>query len=238
MLFYIPIIITVIFGIGLVVSFYKNARLRFQLDFLRQISQEEQNKNHLLEIQKIEHIKRIEQLLSQSKYQESLISEFNKIKADSNDATKAALFELGNQLSKQLIEIHKKENQETREISEKAIKETSSRFNSEFERIVGMVGSLSKEVSLSKDTVDIIKNSLLSPSGAGNLAEITLENILRSSGLRVNIDFMMQYSTNDEDHSIFRPDAVIFLPSNKLMVVDAKASKFLVEDQDDLKKPC
>ena len=58
MLFYIPIIITVIFGIGLVVSFYKNARLRFQLDFLRQISQEEQNKNHLLEIQKIEHIKR------------------------------------------------------------------------------------------------------------------------------------------------------------------------------------
>lgn len=235
MLFYIPIIITTIFGIGLVFSFYKNARLQFQLNFLSQISQEEQNKNSLLEIQRIEYVKRIEQLLSQSKYQESLISEFNKIKADSNDATKAALFELGNQLSKQLIEIHKKENQETREISEKTIKETSSRFNSEFERIVSMVGSLSKEVSLSKDTVDIIKNSLLSPSGAGNLAEITLENILKSSGLRVSIDFMMQYSTNDENHSIFRPDAVIFLPSNKLMVVDAKASKFLVEDQDDLK---
>ena len=143
MLFYIPIIITTIFGIGLVFSFYKNARLQFQLDFLRQISQEEQNKNNLLEIQRIEYVKKIEQLLSQSKYQESLISEFNKIKADSNDATKAALFELGNQLSKQLIEIHKKENQETREISEKTIKETSSRFNSEFERIVSMVGSLS-----------------------------------------------------------------------------------------------
>jgi hypothetical protein len=55
MLFYIPIIITTIFGIGLVFSFYKNARLRFQLDFLRQISQEEQNKNNLLEIQKIEY---------------------------------------------------------------------------------------------------------------------------------------------------------------------------------------
>jgi len=235
MLVYISIILAAIFGLGLVYSFYKNERLRFQLDFLSQISQEEQNKNNLLEIQKIEYIQRIEQLLSQSKYQERLISEFNKIKADSNDATKAALFELGNQLSKQLIEIHKKENQETREISEKTIKETSSRFNAEFERIVGMVGSLSKEVSLSKDTVDIIKNSLLSPSGAGSLAEITLENILRSSGLRVNIDFMMQYSTNDEDHSIFRPDAVIFLPNNKLMVVDAKASKFLVDDQDDLK---
>ena len=70
MLFYIPIIITTIFGIGLVFSFYKNARLQFQLDFLRQISQEEQNKNNLLEIQRIEYVKRIEQLLSQSKYQE------------------------------------------------------------------------------------------------------------------------------------------------------------------------
>ncbi len=235
MTLYISIMLAAVFGIGLVYSFYKNARLSFQLDFLGRLSQEEKNKNNLLEAQKIEYIQRIEQLSSQSKYQEHLISEFNKIKADSNDATKAALFELGNQLSKQLIEIHKKENQETREFSEKSIKETTSRFNAEFERIVGMVGSLSKEVSLSKDTVDIIKNSLLSPSGAGSLAEITLENILRSSGLRVGLDFVMQYSTSDEEHNAFRPDAVIFLPSNKLMVVDAKASKFLVEDQDDLK---
>ena len=223
MLLYISVMLATIFGIGLVYSFYKNARLSFQLDFLKELSQEEQHKNNLLETQKIEYIQRIEQLLSQSKYQESLINEFNKIKADSNDATKAALFELGNQLSKQLIEIHKKENQETREFSEKSIKETSSRFNAEFERIVGMVGSLSKEVSLSKDTVDIIKNSLLSPSGAGSLAEITLENILKASGLRVGVDFIMQYSAIDEEHSSFRPDAVVFLPGNKLMVVDAKA---------------
>ena len=235
MTLYILITVATILGLGLVYSFYKNARLSFQLDFLKELSQEEQHKNNLLETQKIEYIQRIEQLLSQSKYQESLINEFNKIKADSNDATKVALFELGNQLSKQLIEIHKKENQETREFSEKSIKETSSRFNAEFERIVGMVGSLSKEVSLSKDTVDIIKNSLLSPSGAGSLAEITLENILKASGLRVGVDFIMQYSAIDEEHSSFRPDAVVFLPGNKLMVVDAKASKFLVEDQNDLK---
>ena len=133
MTLYILIIVATILGLGLVYSFYKNARLSIQLDFLKQLSQEEQNKNNLLEVQKIEYIKRIEQLLSQTKYQESLINEFNKIKTDSNDATKAALFELGNQLSKQLIEIHKKENQEAREFSEKSIKETSSRFNAEFE---------------------------------------------------------------------------------------------------------
>jgi DNA recombination protein RmuC len=235
MLLYILIILAIIFGIGLVYFFYKNTRLSFQVDFLKELSQEEQNKTNLLETQNIEYIKKIEQISSKVAYQENLINEFTKIKADSNDATKVALLELGNQLSKQLIEIHKQENQETREFSEKNIKETSSRFNAEFERIVAMVGSLSKEVSLSKDTVDIIKNSLLSPSGAGSLAEITLENILRSSGLRTGLDFIMQYSAGGEDHSTFRPDAVIFLPSNRLMIVDAKASKFLVEDQGDLK---
>ena len=92
MTLYILITVATILGLGLAYSFYKNARLSIQLDFLKQLSQEEQNKNNLLEVQKIEYIKRIEQLLSQTKYQESLINEFNKIKADSNDATKAALF--------------------------------------------------------------------------------------------------------------------------------------------------
>jgi DNA recombination protein RmuC len=98
-----------------------------------------------------------------------------------------------------------------------------------------MVGALSKEVYQSKDIVDVIKNSLLSPSGAGNLAEITLENILKSSGLRNNLDFIMQYSLATEDKAVLRPDSVVFLPDDKLMVIDAKASKFLVDDQDDLK---
>jgi len=44
----------------------------------------------------------------------------------------------------------------------------------------------------------------------------------------------MQYSIISEDRTILRPDALIFLPNNNLMVVDAKASKFLVEDNKDL----
>jgi DNA recombination protein RmuC len=87
----------------------------------------------------------------------------------------------------------------------------------------------------SKDTVDVIKNSLLSPAGAGKLAEITLENILKSSGLRSNLDFSIQHTIAGEDSSKLRPDALIFLPSNNIMVVDAKASKFLVEDADSTK---
>ena len=178
------------------------------------------------------HFQKIQQLSEKLKYQEKMISDFEKLKEESKESTKVILFELGNELSKQLIEIHKKENRESRESSEKNIQETAKKFNSEFERIVGMVGSLSKEVAQSKDIVDVIKNSLLSPSGAGALAEITLENIIKSSGLRLNTDYRMQYSVQDENQDTLRPDSIVFLPSNRVMIIDAKASKFLVDEAD------
>lgn len=232
---YIPIIISIFFAIGFVYIAYKNARLKIQLGFLNDTYAEQKELAVKYENEKINHIQKIEQLSEKVQYQEKFIADFEKLREESTKATKATLFDLGNELSKQLIDLHKKENKESREISEKNINETTAKFNSEFERVVNMVGALSKEVSQSKDTVDVIKNSLLSPSGAGNLAEITLENILKSSGLRSNLDFTMQYSVVSEDKLTLRPDAIIFLPNNNLMIVDAKASKFLVDDQGDLK---
>ncbi|GAB4163174.1 MAG: DNA recombination protein RmuC [Rickettsiaceae bacterium] len=236
MVIYAAVALSIFVGSCFVYLFYSKAKLRLQLAYIEKIATEESNKNNILNAEKIEYIQKIEQLSGQLKYQQHLIEEFNKLKAESHESAKAALFDLGNNLSKQLIEIHKKENQESRELSEQNIKTTTSKFNAEFERIVGMVGALNKEVTQSKDTVDIIKNSLLSPSGAGSLAEITLENILRSSGLRSGVDFVMQYSINSEEEKLaLRPDCVLFLPGDRLMVIDAKASKFLVEDQTDLK---
>lgn len=235
MIFYILVVFSIILASALVFVTYKNAGLKMHLRFLEEASNADKSELETLEKERITHIQKIEQLSGKLQYQQQFIEEFEKLRDESKSSTKAALFDLGNELSKQLIELHKKENKESREFSEKSINETASKFNSEFERIVNMVGSLSKEVSQSKDTVDVIKNSLLSPSGAGSLAEITLENILKSSGLRSQIDFMMQYSVSGDDSEMLRPDAVVFLPSDKLMIIDAKASKFLVDDQNDLK---
>ncbi|MFK7974150.1 MAG: DNA recombination protein RmuC [Rickettsiaceae bacterium] len=232
MILYTAIGFGLILSVALIVVLYNRFILKLQLDNANQLAEEEKQKNTQLELGNIEYIKEIERLKGQLKYQEQLINEFKKLKIDTHESAKAALFDLGSQLSKQLIDIHKKENLETRTLSEKNIQQTTSKFNAEFERIVGLVGSLNKEITQSKDTVDIIKNSLLSPSGAGSLAEITLENILKSSGLSVGVDFIMQYNITDSDNQItLRPDAVVFLPANKLMVIDAKASKFLVDYQ-------
>ena len=232
MILYISIVFSVISFGFLGFSLYRNVKLNIESKFLNESLQEYKDQNTSLEEEKFEHVQKIQQLSEKLKYQEQMIRDFEKLKEESKESTKAVLFELGNELSKQLIEIHKKENRESRENSEKNIQETAKKFNSEFERIVGMVGSLSKEVAQSKDIVDVIKNSLLSPSGAGALAEITLENIMKSSGLRLNIDYRMQYSVQDENQDTLRPDSIVFLPSDRVMIIDAKASKFLVDEAD------
>ncbi|KIJ88210.1 DNA recombination protein RmuC [Rickettsia asembonensis] len=219
--------------LALIIWFYvKTKTLKTQLQFLSEQNLEIINNNQLLNQEKIGCLQKIEQLKCKVEYQEQTIKDSEKIREESFSSAKAALFDLGKDLSKQLIEIHKMENNAARELAEKNIATASGKFNSEFERLITMVGALNKDIEQSKGTVDLIKQSLLSPIGAGLLAEITLENILKSSGLRPNLDFIMQYGLTTTDSGKLRPDALIFLPSGNLMVIDSKASKFLVDEQD------
>ncbi|CEO16435.1 DNA recombination protein RmuC [Rickettsia monacensis] len=227
------IITTLLILLALIIWFYvKTKTLRTQLQFLSEQNLEISNNNQLLNQEKIGYLQKIEQLKCKVEYQEQTIKDSEKIREESFSSAKAALFDLGKDLSKQLIEIHKMENTAARELAEKNIATASGKFNSEFERLITMVGALNKDIEQSKGTVDLIKQSLLSPIGAGLLAEITLENILKSSGLRPNLDFIMQYGLTTTDSGKLRPDALIFLPSGNLMVIDSKASKFLVDEQD------
>ncbi|KJW03361.1 rmuC family protein [Rickettsia endosymbiont of Ixodes pacificus] len=227
------IITTLLILLALIIWFYvKTKTLRTQLQFLSEQNLEISNNNQLLNQEKIGYLQKIEQLKCKVEYQEQTIKDSEKIREESFSSAKAVLFDLGKDLSKQLIEIHKMENTAARELAEKNIATASGKFNSEFERLITMVGALNKDIEQSKGTVDLIKQSLLSPIGAGLLAEITLENILKSSGLRPNLDFIMQYGLTTTDSGKLRPDALIFLPSGNLMVIDSKASKFLVDEQD------
>lgn len=150
-------------------------------------------------------------------------------KSESVQHAKAAIFEIGNQLSVKLIEEHKRETQESKKESQDAVGETTAKLQEQYENLIKFIGSLESKVNDSADTVDIVRRSLLSPSGAGSLAEITLENIFKASGLTANRDYVMQYSISDTGDGKLRPDAVVFLPAGKIMVVDSKASKFFLE---------
>jgi DNA recombination protein RmuC len=204
----------------------QNKFYEFELDNLRKLSEH-------TEQEKINYIKQTESLKVENQYLKENYANIDKLYKESINSAKIATSELGTQLAKQLLDSHKNESKQTREMSEEKIQLITQKFNVEFERLVEMVGGLNKEITNSKSTVDIIKQSLLSPSGAGYLAEITLENILKASGLKKEIDFVLQHTIHNDYDQKLRPDAVIFLPSGNLMVVDAKASKFLVDSEED-----
>jgi len=57
----------------------------------------------------------------------------------------------------------------------------------------------------------------------GNWGELMLENVLEKSGLRPGEDYQREMSINTEEGRQ-RPDAVIFLPQGKHLIIDAKTS--------------
>ncbi len=230
MLFQILSIISFILFVLVLYLFHKLSHKNIALTFAeRELSTiKEENKNFSLK--HLEQVQKIESLNVKNLEQAKLLSEFEYIKKKSFDSAREVLFDLGEKLSKQLIDIHKKETLESRELAESKIKKISDQFSQEFIKITNMVSTLNSNIASSNDSVELIKNSLLSPSSCGKLAEITLENILKTSGLRKNLDFAIQYTLMGENNLKLRPDALVFLPSNNIMIIDAKASKFFLED--------
>lgn len=58
----------------------------------------------------------------------------------------------------------------------------------------------------------------------GDWGEMLLEKTLQVSGLRKGIDYEMQKSYTDRDGALKIPDAIVRLPDNKTIVIDAKVS--------------
>jgi len=154
--------------------------------------------------------------------------DFEQNKKASLENSKAAIFEIANQLSSKLVSDHRRESEEVRQKSFEKFNEATEKYQKQFEQVVDSVSALNSQVKDTREVADIVKRALLSPGGAGSLAEITLENILKSSGLIDGTDYKIQYSINQGENRQ-RPDAVVFLPSNNVFVIDSKASKFFLE---------
>lgn len=58
----------------------------------------------------------------------------------------------------------------------------------------------------------------------GQWGEFVLERILEISGLTHEREFSLQISIKNDEGKQYRPDAVIFLPENRHMIIDSKAS--------------
>jgi DNA recombination protein RmuC len=160
---------------------------------------------------------------------EQRMAEFERLRQEMLTSTKAALLEGGTQLSSKLLEDHKRENADSREEAEKRVGLASEAFQKQVETLANAVAALEGRIQANGRVIDTVWRSLTNPSGAGQLAEVGLANTLKAFGLEQGRDFILQFTTQDEDGRRLRPDAIVFLPSNGVMVIDSKASKFLLE---------
>ena len=154
---------------------------------------------------------------------------WDKTKEEAMAAARAAMLSTATDLSNKLLEDHKREAKAAKEEGEKRVQEASGKLLTQFETLSKTVASLNDQVTTNKDAVDVIERALSNPANAGFAAETVLENTLKSFGLTAGIDFVLQQTFGSEDGSRLRPDAIVFLPADSVLVIDSKASKFLLE---------
>ncbi|HEY1505598.1 MAG TPA: DNA recombination protein RmuC, partial [Stellaceae bacterium] len=160
---------------------------------------------------------------------EKTMAEFERFKQESLQAARAAVLTTAQEVSSKLLEDHKRENTEAKEEAAKRVATYSETVLKQMETLLGTISAIDGRVQAHNKVLDTVWRSLTNPSGAGQLAEVGLANTLKAFGLEQGRDFQLQFTTQDEEGRRLRPDAVVFLPSNGIMVIDSKASKFLLD---------
>ena len=146
------------------------------------------------------------------------------------DAVKAAALEAAQGFSSKLLDDHKRESQSAKEEAEKRVREHSEGLVKQVDTIAKALAALHGQIQEKGETIDTLWQAMRSPSGAGAMAEIGLANTLRAFGLEAERDFVLQHTTEDEvSGRRLRPDAIVFLPGEAVLVIDCKASKFILE---------
>lgn len=155
---------------------------------------------------------------------------FEKLAETATQAARAAAVESAAQLSNKLLADHKREAEAQKEDSEKKVQQVTEGVIKQMTEVAQIVAGTVAQQQKDNRRVDAIHRMLSHPGGAGRLAEIGLENTLKAFGLQPGVDFILQYHVaGDSDRGALRPDAVIFLPGDAVLVVDSKASKLLLD---------
>ncbi len=157
------------------------------------------------------------------------MQDWEKTKAEFMSSTKASVLETAQSLSTKLIEDHKRETAEAKAAAEQQIKATTETLRQEVQSLNDGVSQLKGQVAERAIVLDTVWRALSSPSGAGYFAEVGLANTLRSFGLVQERDFVLQATVYDGEAGRKRPDALVFLPGDAVLVIDSKASKHLIE---------
>lgn len=159
---------------------------------------------------------------------EQRMKDWEKQREESIQAARASVMQAGQELSSKLLEDHKREMVAAKKENEQLAKKTTDELTEKFTTLTKSVAAIQDRAQHNSQQMETVMRALTNPSGAGQMAEVGLENSLKDLGLEKDRDFVLQYHVAGEESNL-RPDAVLFLPQDLVMVIDCKASKFMIE---------
>ena len=113
---------------------------------------------------------------------------------------------------------------------EEKVEKTYSHEAAERNSLKGVVMQLMEQSKLIKDEAINLTRALKGDQKKqGNWGEVILERVLERSGLTKDSEYRLQVSYNTEDGARMQPDAIIDLPEDKHLVIDAKVSLIAYE---------
>ena len=93
-----------------------------------------------------------------------------------------------------------------------------------FGQLTGLIQSMREGQEAVRSAAQQLGNSLRNaPKARGRWGEQQLRNVLEQCGLAEHTDFVTEHSV-ETDEGRLRPDAIVRVPGNKLLVIDAKVS--------------
>lgn len=103
----------------------------------------------------------------------------------------------------------------------------SIKQNSSLQEQLKMLRELNQQIT--KEAENLTKALKGDNKVQGNWGEVILETILERSGLVKDREYFTQQSINTNDGRRFRPDVIIKLPEDKIVVIDSKVSLLAYE---------